>query len=323
MAEKFTHGHNAVVQASSRSFAVVTRSLKLPQSYSLTTSPSERLLASVGRNVSMTDLSQRKRLWVSHPLSHPSDAAFSPNEELLSVKSTWGEIALLNVENGENLVSTRPKQQDEGAALHFSVGGDFLVDGSWSGEIRIRQATDLSIVETFSFKGEMITAISCNTSGKQWLVTHQPKTTAAGPPTRRPYLSIWTWPLRVPEREIDPGFDNLYAAVLSPCSKYIAAVGYSRATQTQELRVLTSLGEIVATTPAGHGGTGAKTCWSHDSNLIGKVGNGEFVIFSMPDLHLRTKIQEQYPSDVTFIRGGTEIVLGSWSTTRIATLQVQ
>jgi WD40 repeat protein len=307
---------------SALSFTVVTRSLKLPKSYFLTASPSERLLASVGRDVSITDLVQRKRLWASHPLSHPSCAAFSPSEALLAVKSTWGEIALLCVESGEKLFAMRPKRQDEGPDLIFSADGSLLVDGSWSGDLRIRQVSDLSIVETFGFKGEMIKAVSCDANRSRWLIAHQPKWTATTP-IRRPYLSIWTWPLRMPDREVDPGFDVLDAAVLSPSSNYIAAVGYSSATRARELRLLTLAGKIVAATPVSSGGTGANTRWSPDSKLVGTVGNGEFMIFSMPDLHLYARIQEQYPADMTFIRDGAEIVLGSWSQTRVQTVPVE
>lgn len=240
---------------------------------------------------------------------------------MLAVKSTWGEIALLDVESGEKLASMRPRHQDEGPALHFSAEGDFLVDGSWSGDIRIRHAADLSVVETFSFKGEMLTSISCDSSRKQWLVVHQPKMTPAGPRVRRPYLTLWTWPLREPEREVDPGFDTLYAAVLSPSSRYIAAVGYNDTTRAVEMRLLTSSGKMLAAKPASSGGTGASTRWSHDSNLIGTVGEGEFLVCSVPDLRMHAKIQEQYPADMAFIRNGTEAVLGSWSQARIQALQ--
>lgn len=299
---------------------MVTRTLKLPSSYALCVSPSERLVASIGRNVVIADLVNRKRLSSSHPLSHPSRAAVSPDDDILAVKSTWGEIAILATGDGEKLTSYRPRKQDEGAAIHFSIDGSYLVDASWSGEIRVRRTSDLAAVEAFSFKGEMITSVSRNAAGDRWLFEHTTKYSAEVTTPRRPYLSLWNWPLRGLDTVIDPGFESIYAAELAPTAPYLAAVGFCKVTEARELRIFSLSGKCVASTPLTIGGTGSSTRWSHDSNLIGTVSKGEFLVFSVPKLLLRTKFAEKYPSDIAFLKNGTEVLLGSWSSGRIASL---
>lgn len=112
---------------------------------------SGHFIAAVGRNVVVVDMQTRGRLHSSHPLAHPSHADFSADDRHLVVKSTWGEIALLNTRSGEKLASFRPKHQDEGASILSAPDGDSIADGAeWSGEIRVRQISELPTVKSFT-----------------------------------------------------------------------------------------------------------------------------------------------------------------------------
>lgn len=299
---------------------MTARTLKLPSSYDVKASASERLLASIGRNVVVADLRERKRLWSAHPLSHPSSADFSSDDGVLAVKSTWGEVALLNCETGEKLVSIRPKVQDEGPPVRFAATDQFIVDGSWSGNIRVRQVTDLSVLECFHYKDEMIGAVSSDADRKAWLFAHKPKAVTGSSEPRQPYVTIWDWPLREPKARIEPGLDILYSAELAPSGKHIAVIGFSRADETKELRLITLEGALVATTTVAAGGTGSRLRWSPDSTLIGTVGKGEFLVFAARTLAAHAQFQEPYPSDLAFIGGNSELVLGSWTAGRIVNL---
>jgi len=295
-------------------------SLNLPSSYQVCVSPRGRLVATLGRNVSVADLMRRQRIASWHLLSHPSHIAFSPDERLLAVKSTWGEIVVADVATGAEHARNRPKVRDEGASLHFSCCGQFLIDGSWSGKIRVRQVTDLTVVEEYTFNGEMISDASASADGSVWLFGHQPKTPNDAQRPAHPYLTVWSWPFREPERKLPCGFDNLYAAQLAPSKEYIAAVGSSKAGKAAELRILSLAGHIIAATDISVGGTGSSTRWSRNSKLVGAVTAREFRVFAVPTLDSVASIAEEYPSDMAFICNDTELLLGSWSGGRIAPL---
>ena len=262
----------------------------------------------------------RGRLHSSHPLSHPSDADFSPDDRQLVVKSTWGEIALLDTRSGEKLAAFRPKRQDEGTSILFAPDGYSLVDGSWSGEIRVRKISDLPTVKAFAFNGEMISAVSRNEVGDLWLFGHTTKTLPDPSPTPRPYLTLWQWPLRGPMTRIDVGLRIMNAAALSPDGSCIAVVGHCDSENGKVLRLLSTDGVLLASTVITSGGTGSSTRWSSDSKLVGTVSKGEFRIYSAPDLQLYAAYPEEYPADLAFLGSGNEIVLGSWSAGRTAAL---
>lgn len=300
--------------------AVASRTLKLPTSYELCLSRSGHFIAAVGRKVVVSDMRTRCRLHSTHPLSHPSHADFSPDDRHLVVKSTWGEIALLETHSGEKLASYRPRRQDEGARILFGADGVSLVDGAWSGEIRIRHTSDLSAVESFVFDGEMICAVSRSELGDLWLFGHTTKTLPEPSTTPRPYLSLWQWPLRGPMKKLDAGLKILNAAALSPDGSCIAVVGHCDQENGKVLRLLSTDGVLLASTSLALGGTGSSTRWSSDSKLVGTVSKGEFRIFSAPDLHPYAAYPEEYPADLAFVSGSNELVLGSWSAGRSAAL---
>jgi hypothetical protein len=297
-----------------------SRALKLPASYSLCVSSRERFLASLGRNVVVADLASRKRLHSTHPLSHPSTADFSPDEGLLAVKSTWGEIALIESASGRKLASYRPSCQEEGAQIRFSADGQFLVDGSWSGEIRVRRVSDLATTEAFAFRGEMIEAVSRDSSGETWLFAHVPKYESDVAKPAPPYLSLWQWPLSSIRQRLEVSLETIDAAALSPSAQYIAVVGRCAVQRIKLIQMLSPSGELLAASPVAGGGTGSSTRWSADSGMVGTVAKGKFVVYSAPDLRLLTAIDEEFPSDLAFIGGGGEVVLGSWSRGRIVAL---
>lgn len=299
---------------------MAARTLKLPSSYDVRASASERLVAAIGRNVVVADLRARRRLWSAHPLSHPSSADFSSDDGFLAVKSTWGEVALLSCETGEKLVSTRPRVQDEGSAIRFAATDQFIVDGSWSGNILVRQITDLSVIECFHYEDEMIGAVSSDANRKVWLFAHKPKAVSNSSEPRRPYITIWDWPLTQPKTRIEIGLDILYSAELAPSGRHIAMIGFSNAEKRKQLRLITLKGFVVATTTIAAGGTGSRLRWSPDSALIGTVGRGEFLVFAARALAPYAQFQEPYPSDLAFIGGNSELILGSWTAGRIVNL---
>ena len=227
---------------------------------------------------------------------------------------------MFDAKSGENLRTFRPKQQDEGSSISFSPDGSFIVDGSWSGEIRVRSISDLSAFKCSAFPGEMISAVSPSERGELWLFGHTTKTLAEPATTARPYLTLWRWPLSEPMRRIDPGLKILSAAALSPDGSRIAVVGHCEGEPIKVLRLLSIDGALLASTVLTLGGTGSSTRWSRDSKLLGTVSKGEFRIYEAQGLGLYAIYPEEYPADLAFLSDGEEVALGSWSGGRIVKL---
>jgi hypothetical protein len=301
---------------------MASRSLKLPCAYALCVSHTQDLLVAVGRKISLADLASRRKLASWRVFSHPSHAALAPDGSTLVVKSTSGEIAVLQMPGGEVLVEHRPprNQNDEGAVARFSRCGHFLVEGSWSGEIRVRRAASLEVERDFKFPDEMITHVSHDRDRVLWLFAHQPKVRDDENFPPAPYLSCWTWPFLEAPYIVDPCCDCLYAAEVSPSGAYIAVRGFSRKEGVETLKILSSKGEFVASTPVDGGGTGASTRWSSDSLLVGTVARDKYSIYRAPSLSPVTAIQDEYPSDLAFLSESREVVLGSWNGVRIHSL---
>ena len=260
-----------------------------------------------------------RRIGSWHPLSHPSSASFDYVEARLAVKSTSGEIAIVDVRAGGVMSSLRETGLAEGASLHFAGSDEYLVDASWSGTICVRRADTLAGTAQFEFPDEMITEVSPSADRLSWLFAHQPKTRSGENSSDPPYLSLWRWPLAAPAAIFPTGLDNLYAAALSPCGSFIALVGYRHSSKATLLSILSIDGALLREVPTSVGGTGSSTRWSPDGRLLGTVQAKGFAIFEAESLSSRGCIAAEFPSDMAFL-ADSRIAIGTWEFGAIADL---
>lgn len=291
---------------------MAARSLKLPSSYEFALSRSQRFVAALGRRVVLADVPGRKRLAAWNPIKHPSHATFSNSETLLALKSTSGEIVVLALPSGE-VVTRHIAKVDEGAEIHFSKCDNYLVDGSWSGSLRVRHASNLGLAAEFIYKDEMIHNVAGDAEGTLWAVAHVPKTRKSENSSAKPYFTLWRWPLEKPESQFSPGFDVLYSMSMSPCGSLISGVGYERATLRTELRLFTRAGSVVAACEISTGGTGSKVRWSPDALLVGAVTDSGYIVFRASSLSMVARVEAEYPSDLAIIESGRSMLIGTWS----------
>lgn len=73
------------------------------RSYQVCFSPQGDRLATLAVHVDLWDVGERKRVARSHPFKHPSRFDFSPDGEKLAVKSTSGEIVILDAPSLEEI----------------------------------------------------------------------------------------------------------------------------------------------------------------------------------------------------------------------------
>ena len=292
--------------------------MKYPSGYSVRFSDDGEMLVCLGRNVVVIDVAARQRLSTSHPLSHPSNACFSPDGGTLAVKSTSGRIVIIKPRSGEVLFDHRNQKDGEGGEVQFSPEGDMLVDGSWGGGLTVRQAMDASIQFREQFPGEMIRRVTHDEARRNWLFEHSPKFLARRDLGPRSYAVLRNWPFGSGDRrKITFGFD-VANTTLSPDGRSICLIEKP----IERLHVArVSDGAVVASSePFDHGGTGNEIAWSIDCRHIASVQARKFVFYRASDLAVEGEVVSQYPSSISFRAGPQEVALGSWNTSAIVPL---
>jgi WD40 repeat protein len=291
--------------------------VKFPVGYTVRFSDDGALLACLGRNVVVIDVSARRRLSTSHPLSHPSDVAFSPDGATLVIKNTSGRIVIIDPRSGEVLRDHRNQKEGPGDEVQFSPDGDQLVDSSWSGELTVRQALDGSIHSREQFPGEMITRLTHDETRLNWLIEHQPIVRPGenfAPPA---YVELRKWPFMPGNANMSFGFD-IDNATLSPDGRSICLIE-KPAFRLHVAHV--STGALVASGDTfAHGGTGNEIAWSTDGRLIASVQARKFVFYRSSDLTILGEVSCEYPSSMSFRAGGQQVALGSWKKSAILPL---
>jgi len=290
--------------------------LKWPAAYDLSCSTDDRLLACLGRNVVVIDLVDRRRVFTSHPLSHPSSVGFSPDGERLVVKGTSGRIVVLDCRSGELLHDYKNQKEGEGSRACFTADGEGIVDGSWNGVLTHRGVGNGAVLERESFPGEMITRVTHTRDRSVWLVEHSPIVRPGENMPAPGYLSVRRWPFS-PEGTRKIEFDkHIQSATLSPDGSRFCFLQKWDDRQVHIARV--SDGQIVASSsPLGGRRTGGELAWSHDGHHVAAALGENFLIFRATDLTLVETVPTDYPSSVAFLPGDKEVALGSWSRTTV------
>ena len=281
----------------------VKKRLALPAVYQFALSSGGNRLASIGRNVVMTDPLKMVRLYSCHPVSHPSYAAFSPDGTTLAVKSTSGRILLLAVESGEIILDFTNKTDGEGAAVSFSACGRYLVDASWSGQIIVRDTFGQLSDTTHIFAGEMIVKVLPSSDRSTWAFVHQPKATSQTEPSAPAYITIWKWPL-TEHRKLAPEI-RTRSAELSPDGKVIAI-----ADDSQVQFLLLTNGAVLKS-------ASVERCrgirWSPDGTLVALVLESSIAIYAFPSFEPVDVFEQEFASDICFALDNSFVAVGGWS----------
>ena len=270
-----------------------------------------RLLAVLGRDVFVWDVALQSKAVRCHPFAHPSDAAFSPDQRHLAVKSTSGQIVIIDAQSGQTAVDFKNTADGEGSNLQYSSCGEYIVDGSWSGRLAVRRAGSGAHEFAQEFAGEMIRSVHSSSDGKRWIIAHGCKATSHDRPPPPDYFSVWVWPFRpggyrlLPERV---AFAR--SSALSPDGSVLAVVHGAPPDMVSVFRP--SDGTCVGTVSIRSGGTGHALGWSADGRLIGSVQDQIVVFYAWPTLGRMHELALAYPSDVAFSPSGDILALGSW-----------
>jgi hypothetical protein len=288
------------------------RGLKIGRSYSVAFSPDGSRLATLGRDVVLWDLPGRKKTWRSHPFSHPSHFAFSPDGSLLAVKNTAGHIVILDAATGETVRDFRNEEDGEGSRIEFSPCGRYLIDGSWGGVFSVREVESGQLEFRQGFPNEMLTWLQCIHGRQSWVVSHPPRATSHMAPPAPDYFSLWPWPfsrsrfITVPRR-----FPFLRAAAAVEEGSYLAAVHGAPPTNLEVIW----LGDGVTTASTGidAGGSGLALRWSCAGTILGSLQASGAVFYKGSGLTWAGEVTLPFPSDIAFSPQDEWVALGSWS----------
>lgn len=139
--------------------AIRAPGFRIRSSYEVVFSPDEQYLATIGRDVVLWSVAKRARLRSTRLLSHPAHLAFAPSSSAFAAKNTGGEIVTCATSTADPLARFVPDHHDEGANPVY-LKEDVLLDGSWSGEIRLRASSTLWPHVVFRGDHAMVTRVS-------------------------------------------------------------------------------------------------------------------------------------------------------------------
>ncbi len=284
--------------------------ISLKVSYEVAFSPDGRLLAAIGRDVVLWDLSRSEKRFRVHPLPHPSDVAFSRSGDRLAVKNTAGRIVILEPATGQVVVDFENKRDGEGCGLVFSPCDRYLVDGTWDGRLLARDAASGKVVFEARRAREMITGIGCSMDGKLWIACHAPKSTTHDKPPNDCYFTRRSWPFDDGEFVTLPTrLPFVRSFTVAPDGRTIAVVHGAPPTTLVILGV--ERGDVVTSFEIASGGCGSSLNWSPDGTLFGSVQDGRIVFYRCDTWEELGMYSSEYASSVAFSPEGDLVALGS------------
>jgi WD40 repeat protein len=300
----------------------IMRPISLKRAFQVRFSPDGALCVSTSRDVKAIHIASRKKAFTSHPLSNPSDLAFTPDGNFLSVKSTSGRIAILDSASGATVGDFQNDRDGEGSNIAFSECGTFFVDGSWSGFLRVRERTSGQVVFERKFPHTMIHAVSSANRGSVWLSTHCPKATVHDRPPESDYFLRWSWPLSDAEPEtLRFRAPFVRSSALSPDGRLLAVICGAPPTSLQIFSLADQ--SIVHTQQVTSGGTASAIRWTPCSRYLGFVQKGLLSVIEAASFQAVCHHVMEYPSSIDFSSDGCLVALGSWSSGKVVPFEKQ
>ena len=283
---------------------------RIRSSHSVAFSPDGEHLATIGRDVVLWSVSSRKRLRSNSMLKHPQDVAFSPSGRSFCIKNTLGEILTCETASADPVERFIPEQQDEGPRPVY-YGEDHLIDGSWSGQVRVRHIDSLAPHVVWSAEQTMVTEVLRSSAGTLWAFAVSAKHGHPEFESGADRIFTSTAPetgflVSLPRR-----WSLLRSAALSPSGEYVA-VRFDAGEHIVEM-VDARSSETLATTTAIPGGTGWRMHWSPEGDYLILIERGGFSFRSASDLQEVGWLPSEFASDVAFSPSGQLVALGDWS----------
>ena len=289
-----------------------SKPLKLGCSYGVRFSPDGTRLAVLGRDLVLWDVAARTKLWRGKFIAHMSGMAFSPDGSRLAIKSTTGQIAVVDAQAGQLLLNLQNKNDGEGCGPAWSPCGRYLADGGWDGRLRMRDAQTGEMLFTQVHPGEMLRAACAIDGGRRLLLQHGVKSVDAGQVQSPDYCSVWDWPLQAGGGTVVLSLPGLMSCAPSPDGESLAVLHHAGGAQYLSVYALDD-GSCLAKVPVeAGGGTGDALRWLPDGSALGRIGKGKLLFYAWPGLGVLAQEDFIYPCALDFLPASPLAAIGSW-----------
>ena len=289
-----------------------SKPLKLGCSYGVRFSPDGTRLAVLGRDLVLWDVAARTKLWRGKFIAHMSGMAFSPDGSRLAIKSTTGQLAVVDAQAGQLLFNFQNKKDGEGCGPAWSPCGRYLADGGWDGRLRVRDAQTGEVRFMQEHPGEMLRGIHAIDGGRRLLVLHGVKSVDEGQVQPPDYCSVWDWPLQAGAGRVVLSLPGLRSCAPSPDGASLAALHHAGGEEFLSVYALDD-GCLLATVPVeAGGGTGNALRWLPDGSALGRIGKGKLLFYAWPGLGVLAQEDVTYPCALDFLPASPLAAIGSW-----------
>jgi len=296
--------------------------LKLGCSYGVRFSPDGTRLAVLGRDLVLWDVAARAKLWRGKFIAHMSGMAFSPDGGRLAIKSTTGQMAVVDAQAGQLLLNLQNKKDGEGCGPVWSPCGQYLADGGWDGSLRLRNAQTGETLFTQVHPGEMLRGVYAIDGGRRLLVQHGVKSVDEGQVQPPDYCSVWDWPLRAGGGTVVLSLPGMMSCAPSPEGAHLAVLHHAGGAQFLSVYALAD-GSCLAKVPVeAGGGTGNGLRWLPDGSALGRIGKGKLLFYGWPGLNVLAQEDFIYPCALDFLPGSSLAAIGSWEAGMLMELNV-
>ena len=289
-----------------------SKPLKLGCSYGVRFSPDGTRLAGLGRDLVLWDVAARTKLWRGKFIAHMSDMAFSPDGSRLAIKSTTGQIAVVDAQAGQLLLNLQNKKDGEGCGPAWSPCGRYLADGGWDGRLRMRDAQTGETLFTQEHPGEMLRGVYAIDGGRRLLLQHGVKSVDEGQVQPLDYCSVWDWPLQDGGGRVVLSLPGLMSCAPSPDGESLAVLHHAGGAQYLSVYALAD-GSCLAKVPVqAGGGTGNALRWLPDGSALGRIGKAKLLFYGWPGLGVLAQEDFIYPCALDFLPASPLAAIGSW-----------
>ncbi|MFZ4875372.1 WD40 repeat domain-containing protein [Janthinobacterium sp. Mn2066] len=296
--------------------------LKLGCSYKVAFSPDGTRLAVAGHSLTLWEVAARQKLWRGKFIAHTSSMVFSPDGAQLAIKSTSGQIAVIDVASGQLAFNFANRKDGEGSCPAWSPCGRYLADGGWDGRLQVREAHTAAVVFTKDYPREMLRAVQAIDGGQRLLVLHGVKSVAEGESQPPDYCTVWDWPLQAGGGRIVLSLPGMKSCAVSPDGALLAVLHYASGSEYVSVYALADGSLLASVAVEAGGGTGDELTWLPDGSALGRIGKGKLLFYGWPGLAVRQQLDFTYPCALAFLPGTPLAAIGSWETGMLMNLNL-
>jgi WD40 repeat protein len=240
---------------------------------------------------------------------------WSPKGDFLCVKSTSGELVVVDAATLEITSRLQTERAGEGCEAVYSPHGDRLLDGTWGGMLatydvasQIRQLEHL-------FPHAMITRIVPSRSHARVAVVVQPTSYAGLPPGPQHSICFGEWSQSgLSLRTIPAKFQKIQDTAFDSSEKHLAILRRHGDFPEGRIEIIdVEQGQTIASRTCVLSPNGGSICWSPNGGVIGTAENDGFRFYDPTDLKETASVPLKSACHVEFSGNGKHLALGAWS----------